>query len=279
MIGYIYQIINNETEQRYIGKTIDIQRREKEHLDKLRQNSHINKKLQNAWNTYGEDAFSFVYKKYEIEDEDELNDLEINTIKEYDSYTNGYNLTSGGDGGNTRGKLSYEDYCIIYLGCQWKGMTEKIGNMFNIDSSTVSAIFREKAYINYKQLADKLPDDNKKYYQDVFRSMFAIRKIPDENRVPTHLTSEEYFYCLCIATTYGRGIEQALANFFNKHKSFLSNGIKGKTKGKAYEALQKYLHTDLEEVWKIGEQKFNEWHLQEMSKSKLNIKHQGRWRN
>lgn len=48
MIGYIYQIINNETEQRYIGKTIDIQRRKKEHLDKLRQNSHINKKLQNA---------------------------------------------------------------------------------------------------------------------------------------------------------------------------------------------------------------------------------------
>ena len=122
----------------------------KEHLDKLRQNSHINKKLQNAWNTYSEDAFSFVYKKYEIEDEDELNDLEINTIKEYDSYANGYNLTSGGDGGNTRGKWSYEDYCIIYLGCQWKGMTEKIGNMFNIDSSIVSAIFREKAYINYK---------------------------------------------------------------------------------------------------------------------------------
>jgi hypothetical protein len=116
----------------------------------LKQNNHTNKKLQNAWNTYGEDAFSFVYKKYEIEDEDELNDLEINTIKEYDSYTNGYNLTSGGDGGNTRGKLSYEDYCIIYLGCQWKGMTEKIGHMFNIDSSTVSAIFREKAYINYK---------------------------------------------------------------------------------------------------------------------------------
>ena len=69
MIGYIYQIINNETEQRYIGKTIDIQRRKKEHLDKLRQNNHINKKLQNAWNAYGEDAFSFVYKKYEIEDE------------------------------------------------------------------------------------------------------------------------------------------------------------------------------------------------------------------
>jgi hypothetical protein len=37
--------------------------------------------------------------------------------------------------------------------------------------------------------------------------MFAITKAPDKNRVPYHLTSEEYFYCLCIAATYGRGIE------------------------------------------------------------------------
>ena len=143
MVGYIYQIINNETEQRYIGKTIDIQRRRKEHLEKLRQNKHINKKLQNAWNIYGEDAFSFVYKKYEIEDENELNELEINAIKEYDSYTNGYNLTNGGDGGNTRGRLSYEDYCIIYLGCQWKGMTEKISN-FKIERMNILQKTQEK---------------------------------------------------------------------------------------------------------------------------------------
>ena len=51
-----------------------------------------------------------------------------------------------------------------------EGMTEKIGNMFNIDSSTVSAIFREKAYINYKQLADKLPDDNK----NIIKTYFAL---------------------------------------------------------------------------------------------------------
>ena len=62
MIGYIYQIINNENQCRYIGKTTDIQRRRREHFEKLKQNKHINKKLQNAWNTYGEDAFSFIYQ-------------------------------------------------------------------------------------------------------------------------------------------------------------------------------------------------------------------------
>ena len=281
MIGYIYQIINNENQQRYIGKTIDIQRRKQEHFEKLKQNKHINKKLQNAWNMYGEEAFSFIYKKYEIEDEDELNELEINTIREYDSYTNGYNLTTGGDGGNTRGTLSFENYCIIYLGCQWKGMTEKISKMFKIDSSTVSSILREKAYLNYKTMADNLSEENKEYYKQLFKEKFGISKdkVPDENRVPTHLTEDEYFYCLCIASTYGRGIEVALSKYFNKHKSFLSNGMKGKTKGKAYLALQRFKMLSQEEIQEIGKMKFEEWHIQDYSSTKIILAYNGKWRN
>jgi hypothetical protein len=42
---------------------------------------------------------------------------------------------------------------------------------------------------------------------------------------------------------------------------FLTSSVKIKIKNAEKEALQKYLHTDLEEVWKIGEKKFEEWHL------------------
>lgn len=281
MIGYIYQIINNENQQRYIGKTVDVQRRKREHFENLKQNKYINKKLQNAWNIYGEDAFSFTYQKYEIENEDELSDLGINTIREYDSYTNGYNLTAGGDGGNTRGTLSFENYCIIYLGCQWKGLTEKIGKVFGIDSSTVSTILREKAYLPYKANADNLSLENKEYYKQLFKEKLGIPndKIPDGNRVPTHLTEDDYFYCLCIVATHGRGVEAALGKYFDKHKSFLSNGIKGKTKGKAYMALQRFRLLPQEEVEKIGKIKFEEWNIQDYSSIKISFAYNGKWRN
>ena len=46
MIGYIYFIINNTTNQRYVGKTIDIKKRKRDHFNKLNSKKHINKKLQ-----------------------------------------------------------------------------------------------------------------------------------------------------------------------------------------------------------------------------------------
>lgn len=280
MIGYIYSIINNKTKERYVGQTIDLERRKKEHFKDLESNKHLNKKLQSAWNKYGKNNFSFEYQKYDLANKDELNILEKAFIQQYDSYYNGYNLTLGGDGGNTRGNLSFENYCLIYIGCRWKGMTEKIAKVLNIDSSTVSAILREKTYLWYKEEADRLTKEEKKEILDRFDTIFNTKgKIADKNRIPTHLTEDDYFYCLCIASSYSRGIETALSKFFDKHKSFLANGIKGKTSGKAYSALQRYKMLSKEEIVQIGKQKFEEWEIQKYSNVKLNIIWNDRWRN
>lgn len=280
MVGYIYSIINNKTKERYVGQTIDLERRKKEHFKDLESNKHLNKKLQSAWNKYGKNNFSFEYQKYDLANKDELNILEKAFIQQYDSYYNGYNLTLGGDGGNTRGNLSFENYCLIYIGCRWKGMTEKIAKVLNIDSSTVSAILREKTYLWYKEEADRLTEKEKKEIQDKFDTIFNTKgKIADKNRIPTHLTEDDYFYCLCIASSYSRGIETALSKFFDKHKSFLANGIKGKTSGKAYSALQRYKMLSKEEIVQIGKQKFEEWEIQKYSNVKLNIIWNDRWRN
>lgn len=280
MVGYIYSIINNKTKERYVGQTIDLERRKKEHFKDLENNKHLNKKLQSAWNKYGKNNFSFEYQKYDLANKDELNILEKAFIQQYDSYYNGYNLTLGGDGGNTRGNLSFENYCLIYIGCRWKGMTEKIAKVLNIDSSTVSAILREKTYLWYKEEADRLTKEEKKEIQDKFDTIFNTKgKIADKNRIPTHLTEDDYFYCLCIASSYSRGIETALSKFFDKHKSFLANGIKGKTSGKAYSALQRYKMLSKEEIVQIGKQKFEEWEIQKYSNVKLNIIWNDRWRN
>ena len=86
MIGYIYQIINNITQERYVGQTINLTKRLSDHRNKLKQNKHSNPKLQAAWNKYGIDNFSFNYDEYEIKNTNDLNQLEIDTIKKYDSY-------------------------------------------------------------------------------------------------------------------------------------------------------------------------------------------------
>ena len=280
MIGYIYSIINKITNKRYVGKTTDIIKRRNDHLNKLRNNKHINEKLQSAWNKYSEDNFLFEYKEYQDIEEEDLNILEIQEIKKYDSYNNGYNLTEGGDGGNTRGRLSFEDYCFIYIGCQWNRMTDKISKFLNIDSSTVSSILREKSYLQYKPQADKLSKSEKERIISLFQKTFGIPedKPYDNPRIGNSLSEEDYFYCLCISSIYGRGIDTALSNFFGKHKSFLLNGMKNKTRGHAYEALQRFQNTPKEITDKIGQEKFVEWDLQKYSKSKINIISSDRWR-
>jgi group I intron endonuclease len=52
----IYAIINTITREEYIGQSPDIERRWDDHIRTLKR-GRGNKILQNAWNTYGEDAF------------------------------------------------------------------------------------------------------------------------------------------------------------------------------------------------------------------------------
>lgn len=55
----IYKITNIKNGKFYIGSSKDIEFRWSEHIKHLNGNYHINKKLQNAWNFYGKENFSF----------------------------------------------------------------------------------------------------------------------------------------------------------------------------------------------------------------------------
>lgn len=91
---YIYKIVNQVTNEKYVGQTTNFSCRKQVHLFALRNNKHINPKLQNAWNKYGEENFYWEHKNYDLTKE-ELDDLEIEIIKSENSYINGYNLTKG----------------------------------------------------------------------------------------------------------------------------------------------------------------------------------------
>jgi group I intron endonuclease len=56
-MGYIYKIINLETNKYYLGSTKEINKRTLKHFNELRKNKHHCIHLQRAFNKYGEDNF------------------------------------------------------------------------------------------------------------------------------------------------------------------------------------------------------------------------------
>lgn len=89
----VYQIYNEETNKRYIGSSIDIERRLKEHKRNLKANKHSNQHLQNAWNKYQE---YLIFEALEYCEPDQCLKLEQQYIDYYDSANRefGYNIDS-----------------------------------------------------------------------------------------------------------------------------------------------------------------------------------------
>lgn len=89
----VYQIYNRETNKRYIGSSIDIERRLKEHKRNLKANRHSNQHLQNAWNKYQE---YLIFEALEYCEPDQCLKLEQQYVNYYDSANRefGYNIDS-----------------------------------------------------------------------------------------------------------------------------------------------------------------------------------------
>lgn len=88
----IYKITNQLNGKSYIGASIDIQRRWKEHKRML-----YKADIYDAFIKYGINNFSF--EAIELCKENKLNEREKYWISYYDTYKNGYNMTTGGEGG------------------------------------------------------------------------------------------------------------------------------------------------------------------------------------
>lgn len=103
MIG-IYKITNKINGKIYVGQSIDIDRRWKEHRwDCVNPNvTDYNSKKNRALRKYGVD--NFIFEVLEETDEEDLNQREIFWITTLDTVNNGYNLSNGGHGPNLTGE-------------------------------------------------------------------------------------------------------------------------------------------------------------------------------
>lgn len=97
----IYKITNKINGKAYIGQSINIEKRWKNHkIDYLNKNSHsYDYPLYRAFRKYGINNFTFEI----IEEckEKKLNEKEIFWIEHYNTFFNGYNQTLGGDHGKS----------------------------------------------------------------------------------------------------------------------------------------------------------------------------------
>jgi group I intron endonuclease len=109
----IYKIVNKNNSKIYVGKTSkSLEERFSGHLKCAK--DKVNRYLYDSMNHHGYESFE-ILEIEECKSDEELNEHEKFWIKQLNSlYPNGYNMTDGGDGGNTVKHWSEEDRVRLY---------------------------------------------------------------------------------------------------------------------------------------------------------------------
>lgn len=156
-IHFFYQILNTKTGESYIGLTNDFTRRIYDHLTALTENRHINEKLQKGFNLYGLNCFSIqvLETHYNIEDI-QASQVERELIKKHDSFSNGYNKSSGGEITSNLKTLNVQEIRDIYSICQNLSTSKALlARYFGKGETTIRRIANKEAY--YQILSTNIP--------------------------------------------------------------------------------------------------------------------------
>lgn len=124
MVG-IYKITNTLNNKCYIGQSVDIENRWKQHMLASRSLTEggDNYSIHKAIRKYGIE--NFIFEIIELTSIEELNNKEKYWIDYYDSYNNGYNETLGGEG---KVNYNYEEIFNLWqIGYNYKDIEKIIG--------------------------------------------------------------------------------------------------------------------------------------------------------
>lgn len=142
-MAFIYCIENTINQKRYVGETTyPINKRWKEHI-RMSRRDFKHRPLYAAINKYGVENF-IVYSLEECADEIRW-DREQYWIKKLNSYNDGYNATTGGDGGSTK-EIDKEIFISLY---EQHFSPQELAEYFNCCTDTISA-YAKKFGISFK---------------------------------------------------------------------------------------------------------------------------------
>lgn len=149
MIG-IYKITNKINNKIYIGQSVAIEQRWKEHQScAFNPKNHLyNIRLYCAFRKYGIE--NFIFEIIELCDKNKLNERELYWIEYYNSTDNkiGYNIQPGGNNHSFLKLKNEEISDIENLLQNTKLSQQEIANKYNISQKTVSNINTGKYYEN-----------------------------------------------------------------------------------------------------------------------------------
>lgn len=169
-MGVIYKITNSINYKIYIGKTINLQKRIAKYKRSLKKESSQN--IIKSMKKYGFENFMFEII-YECESLDELNDKEKYFINSFNSMNEevGYNMTSGGDGGDTLSKHINKEMIFKKRNEKYRGnnvfqyrhdLDEHVKEMIELNSSGWSVNDLSKKYkCSTKAIMSRLPNYKK----------------------------------------------------------------------------------------------------------------------
>ncbi len=158
----IYCILNIKNRKTYIGSAVVLKRRWRQHKNALNAAKHFNRKLQRAWNKYGEENFEFLI--LEICNIDLLINKEQIWIDKFDSCKNGYNCRAIAEA-NRGSKLSRLHKKRIGESCK--------GRVGYWNGKEFSKEHKKKLSVARK---GRQPNKNKKFTEEHKRKISEARK-------------------------------------------------------------------------------------------------------
>ena len=152
----IYCIRNKANDKRYIGMSVNIERRQRYHLNMLLDGTHYNTHLQRSFNRYDKENFEFTIT--ESINEKQIQKRERYWIKFFDTTNSnkGYNLTDGGKGGDTftdnpnkeeirkKWKKPHSEEWSKNIGLKHKGVPETATARRNMSIGAIDKLFSEE---------------------------------------------------------------------------------------------------------------------------------------
>ena len=230
----VYCIENKINNKKYIGQSMDIYKRWKQHRNELNNKKHRNEHLQNAWNTYKEQSFMF----YILEqcDKDALNDVEIYYIKLFDTENRdyGYNIEPGGNLQKTipietRLKMSaaksdcYGENNSFY-GKHHTEDTKQINRETHLRENLSAETLQKMCEAQTRRLS--IPENNPMFGKKHSEASKLLMSQNTEKKFGSKNPNARCVYCIELELCFGSGVEGA--EYVGISKNALSLHLNGK---------------------------------------------------